>query len=266
MARGARTRTPPAQGADAGAQAALATALRQALAAPFARVQPVALADGRRVWLKRVERPGLRLRLQKGDPARALKAERRALQQLAQAGMPVPRVVAEGPDWFAITDAGPMLRQVVEAREIALAERRAAFVAAGRALAQLHRGGFAHGRPAPRDICWDGNKALFIDLERTRPAVPGGWRQALDLVILAQSCFAVWPADDRWFAAMLEGYRPGAPERAMARVARLARWLTPLGWLARRLSSLRPASRELAAVAPALAALRAEAMRETARG
>lgn len=279
MAPPARTRTPPAQGVDAGAEETLAAALRQALAGPFIRVQPVTLGDGRRVWLKRVERPGLRLRLQKGDPARALAAERRALQQLAHAGLPVPRVVAEGPDWFAIADAGPMLRLVTVAPGIAPAERRAAFVAAGRALALLHRAGFAHGRPAPRDICWDGRTARFIDLERTRPAAPGGWRQASDLAILAQSWFTAWPEDGRWFAALMEGYGAGAADgtadgmadgtadgaadgttgATLARAGRLARLLAPLGALAGALSALRPASRELAALAPALTALRATA-------
>ena len=57
-----------------------------ALAEPFRRVRPVVLPDGRRFWLKRVERLSGRLRWQKGDPARAFATERAGLRALAEAG------------------------------------------------------------------------------------------------------------------------------------------------------------------------------------
>ena len=83
--------------------------LKAALDEPVQRVRPLDLFDGRRFWLKRVERLSGRLRLQKGDPAKAFAAERKGLRALAAAGLPGAGVVAEGPDWGVMPDAGPIL-------------------------------------------------------------------------------------------------------------------------------------------------------------
>ena len=63
----------------------LEESLQRALAEPSERVRRLELADGRRFWLKRVERLSGRLRLQKGYPARAFAAERKGLRELAAA-------------------------------------------------------------------------------------------------------------------------------------------------------------------------------------
>lgn len=222
--------------------------MTEALAEPPQRVRAVLLADGRRFWLKRVERLSGRLRLQKGDPARAFAAEREGLRVLAAAGLPVAGVAAEGPDWVLMPDAGSVLTEVVANPARGEAEKLAAFAAAGRALGRLHWAGMAHGRPAVRDVCWDGQEARFIDLERFRRANRAGFWQAADLVMFAQTAFTAWPEDARWLEAALGAYAVSAPEGAMVAVRRLARWLTPVGWIAAGLSALRPKSRELRAV------------------
>jgi tRNA A-37 threonylcarbamoyl transferase component Bud32 len=226
----------------------LERALTEALAEPPQRVRAVLLADGRRFWLKRVERLSGRLRLQKGDPARAFAAEREGLRVLAAAGLPVAGVAAEGPDWVLMPDAGSVLTEVVANPARGEAEKLAAFAAAGRALGRLHWAGMAHGRPAVRDVCWDGQEARFIDLERFRRANRAGFWQAADLVMFAQTAFTAWPEDARWLEAALGAYAVSAPEGAMVAVRRLARWLAPVGWIAAGLSALRPKSRELRAV------------------
>jgi len=227
-----------------------------ALAEPPQRVRAVVLPDGRRFWLKRVERLSGRLRLQKGDPARAFAAEREGLHILADAGLPVAGVAAEGPDWVLLPDAGPILTEVVADPGRSEAEKLAAFAAAGTALARLHWAGMAHGRPAVRDVCWDGHEARFIDLERFRRATRAGFWQAADVVMFAQTAFTAWPEDARWLEAALGAYALSAPEGAMGSVRRLAWGLAPVGWLAAGLSALRPRSRELRAVGLTLARLR----------
>ncbi len=222
----------------------LQAALDAALAAPPQRVRRLDLADGRRFWLKRVERLSGRLRWQKGSPERAFAAERAGLRTLDAAGVPVSAVLREGPDWVLMPDAGPTLPEVVAADA---AQAAVAFATAGRALGRLHWAGLVHGRPAARDICWDGAEARFIDLERFRPARRGGFWQAVDVVMFTQTCLTLWPEDRRWLEAALAAYAVNAPEGAMGRVARLARGLAPLGWLARGLARLRPQSRELRA-------------------
>ena len=230
--------------------------LARALAEPPRRVRRLDLADGRRFWLKRVERLTGRLRLQKGDPARAFAAERDGLRALGAAGLPVTGVAAEGPDWVLMPDAGPTLPEVVIDPALEETEKLRAFAEAGRALGRLHWAGMAHGRPAVRDLCWDGSEARFIDLERFRRAGRAGLWQAADVVMFAQTAFTLWPKDGRWLDAALGAYVVSAPEGAVTAVRRLVRWLAPVGWLAAGLSRVRPGSRELRAVGLTLARLR----------
>ncbi|MDP3195242.1 serine/threonine protein phosphatase [Tabrizicola sp.] len=234
----------------------LAAALDAALAEPPQRVRALVLPDGRRFWLKRVERLSGRLRVQKGDPAKAFAAERQGLQALSDAGLAVAAVVAEGADWVLMPDAGPVLPEVVADPGRGDAEKLRAFAEAGRALGRLHWAGMAHGRPAVRDVCWDGVQARFIDLERFRRAKRAGFWQAADVVMFAQTAFTAWPEDNRWLEAALEAYAVSAPEGALAAVRRLAVWLVPVEWLAAGLWRLRPQSRELRAVGLTLARLR----------
>lgn len=234
----------------------LEDSLKSALAEPTRRVRQLDLADGRRFWLKRVERLSGVMRAQKGDPVRAFAAERTGLKVLAEAGLPVARVAAEGPDWVLMPDAGPVLTEIVADPERLETEKLMAFARAGRALGLLHWAGLVHGRPAVRDICWDGTEARFIDLERFRRGARGGLWQAADIVMFAQTAFTQWPEDPRWLDAALEAYASNAPEGAMDRVRRLARWLAPLGWVAGGLALARPQSRELRAVTLTLARMR----------
>ncbi|WP_374398178.1 serine/threonine protein phosphatase [Tabrizicola sp.] len=231
-------------------------ALTEALAEPPQRVRAVVLPDGRRFWLKRVERLSGRLRLQKGDPGKAFAVEREGLRMLAAAGLPVAEVVAEGPGWMLMPDAGPVLSQIVADAGRNEAEKLRACAEAGRALARLHGAGVAHGRPAVRDVCWDGQVARFIDLERFRRASRAGFWQAADVVMFAQTAFTSWPEDARWLEAALGAYAVSAPEGAVVAVRRLAWGLAPVGWLAAGLSALRPGSRELRAVGLTLGRLR----------
>lgn len=230
--------------------------VKAALDEPVRRVRPVDLSDGRRFWLKRVERLSGRLRLQKGDPEAGFAAERDGLRAFSEAGLPVAEVVLEGPGWMLMPDAGPVLTEVVADSGRAETEKLAVFARAGRALGLLHWAGMVHGRPAVRDICWDGQEARFIDLERFRRGRRSGLWQAADVVMFAQTAFTQWPEDSRWLDAALMGYATNAPEGAMPRVRRLAFWLAPLGWMARGARLLKPQSRELRAVSLTLRRLR----------
>jgi tRNA A-37 threonylcarbamoyl transferase component Bud32 len=230
--------------------------VKAALAEPRRRVRLLVLPDGRRFWLKRVERLQGVLRLQKGDPARAFRAERDGLESLAKAGLPVAAIADQGPGWMLMPDAGPVLLAVVAGPERPDAEKLQAFAQAGKALGLLHWAGMVHGRPAVRDICWDGQEARFIDLERFRQDRRGGFWQAADVVMFAQTAFTQWPTDARWLDAALESYAVNAPEGAMERVRRLAVWLAPLGWLAAAMALVKPNSRELRAVGLTLQRLR----------
>lgn len=223
----------------------LTEAVAKALDGPRKRIRPVELPDGRRFWLKRVERMSLILRLQKGDPQALFDAEREGLHVLADQGMPVVPVALEGPDFLVTPDVGRPLGQMDAAEP---AEGARAFAAAGKSLALLHWAGLVHGRPAVRDICWDGTEARFIDLERFTRAKRGGYWQAMDVVIFVQSCFTRWPGDSRLLDAALASYAQNAPDGAMGRVRRAARGLWWLDAAAALLRLILPQHRELRAV------------------
>lgn len=233
----------------------LKQAIGAVLAKPPQRIMAITLDDGRRVWLKRIERLSLRLRIQKGDPARAFERERAGLVAFAENGLPAPEILLDGADFLVLADVGPSLMGLLRDRTVPDAEVLRAFAAAGAGLGQVHRVGFSHGRPTPRDVCWDGRTARFIDLERFSPARHSPYWQAWDVVIFIQSCFSHWPNDSRWADAMLAAYAQAAPEGADARIATLARRLGWLGHITRTLSRLRPNSRELRAVGLTIARL-----------
>lgn len=237
----------------------LTRTVRAALEGPVERIRPLTLRDGRRFWLKRVEKMGLFLRLQKGDPERQFRAERAGLQAMSEAGMPVPEVAMEGPGFMVLADRGPSLMTLVSDAGFSEADRLAGFRAAGKALALLHWAGLSHGRPAVRDICWDGRQATFIDLENFSRKRRGGFWQARDILVFVHSAEVQWPQDGRWVDAALEAYAAQAPEGAMDRAVRLARQLAPLGWLARLALRLKPKSRNLRAIPLTLARMRGRA-------
>ncbi|RVT87056.1 hypothetical protein DXV76_02920 [Rhodobacteraceae bacterium CCMM004] len=213
------------------------------------RLERVALADGH-AWVKRPERLRWLRRLQKGDARAGFEAERRALKALAAAGAPVPRIVDEGADWFATEECGITLDRLV-----GRAEGPRAFAAAGRALADLHRAGFSHGRPAPKDMAWDGTRIALLDLERYAEARNTPRGHAWDLAIFVFSLHALagdGPETGAAVAAYRAADRMGTWDRAARLVRRLA-WVAPL---ARWVAATRPEGRgkEWRAVAPTLAA------------
>jgi tRNA A-37 threonylcarbamoyl transferase component Bud32 len=224
------------------------------LAEAPARIRSLTLPDGRRYWVKQIETLPLRMRLQKGNARTAFEAERTGLQVLAREGLPVAPIALDGPGYMVLSDVGRALNMVL--REAPADERVRAFQAAGLSLARLHGKGFVHGRPAIRDICWDGSEARFIDLERFSVARHGRLYQALDVVMFVQT---VMTATCEWVPeldAALDVYVTAAPGDVMPMVARVVWWLGWLGPLARAVLWLKPNAREFRAVPLTLARLR----------
>jgi tRNA A-37 threonylcarbamoyl transferase component Bud32 len=244
------SRTGPNRGLNPELKAEVATLLRDG----GQRVRAILLADGQKFWLKRIERLPLRMRLQKGNAKAAFEAERTGLRVLSGAGLPVVAIALDGPDYMVLPDVGQTLNLVL--RDAPLEERMEAFAAAGRSLARLHRAGFVHGRPAIRDICWDGGEARFIDLERFSVARRGRFHQALDVVMFVQTVMTLTRGSVAELDAALEAYAAASPPEVMPMVRRIVRWLGWLDPLARAVLRFRPKSREFAAVPLTLARLR----------
>lgn len=180
---------------------------------------------GQYFWLKRVERPGLLRRLQKGDSAAAFERERQTLHRFGAMGLPVPEIIAEGPDWLLMPDSGTPLDRVLLHEAWTKCDRQEAFASAGEALALLHREGVSHGRPAIKDICWQGSRTTFIDFENHRPKLDTPDGHARDLLIFALSGLAIGngptPAMTEAFTSYRANDVQGNWERAQDRAARL---------------------------------------------
>jgi hypothetical protein len=141
-------------------------------------------------WVKRVDRPNLLNRLQKGPPKAIFDADLAAVKALAARGVPVPQIVGEGPGFFVARDSGPTLDHILRSQAGTVDERVAAFSAAGAALARLHRMGISHGRPVLRDLCWKEGQFTFLDFENFRPHRNQPRHFRLDLIIFVLSCYA----------------------------------------------------------------------------
>lgn len=230
----------------------MALALRE----PFVRIKPFLGPNGERLWLKRIEDISLRLRLQKGDSRRAFTNELNALRLLGNAGLAVPEILAEGPDHFVMADVGLTLAHLLRSSTGSHARRSAAFRAAGAAIGRLHKAGFAHGRPAIRDICWDGDEARFIDLEQFSDRRQSARNRAADMVIFALTYMTEAGAPGPCPDAAFDAYRATAPADAVRNVHRLARWMTPLVPMTAPVRWLKPSAKEFRAIPLTLAYLR----------
>ncbi len=193
------------------------------------RIEPVEL-NGRRYWIKRPEVLSLRWRLQKGDPARSFERERRIHRDLLARGAPVPPILAEADSYIVLPDSGPTLEALLA--DAPPDERLRAFRAAGAALAGLHAARLAHGRPLPRDLCWDGERITFLDFEgASRATGASPRRQILDLVLAIHGIHALSPRPTPEAEALCGGYRAADQRRiweAAQHLVRRWRWVEVL--------------------------------------
>lgn len=227
-----------------------------ALAEERARIRQLELPDGQRIWLKRTEALSLRQRLLKGNARKGLNRDRTGLQILGDAGLPVAPILDQGLDYIVTPDVGRTLDTLLCDRSMDRAELQRAFAAAGRALAQLHRNGFCHGRPALRDMCWNGIEIRLIDLECFSARATGPWAYSRDLLILLHNLLTVDRGASELAMMLTRAYRDEGPDQTvncLRRRAMALAWLIPATAPLRR---LRPASRELNAVPAALHLIR----------
>lgn len=202
----------------------LSARLQASVALKPGRIQRIKV-DGVAYWVKQREDLGLRLRLQKGNPAHAFNAERAALHAIAGKGLPIAPIVAEGPGFFATADYGPTLAHLLSHGERTEDERIAAFAAAGRGLAAFHAQGVSHGRPSVRDICWDGEQVTFIDLERYHPRRNHLSGHAQDVIMFVHSAYTATGGERPEIDAACAAYRAAAPDAVWAMARRWCRWL-----------------------------------------
>ena len=182
---------------------------------------------GQIIWVKRPEVLSGKLRLYKGDPDQAFKAERKALIDMSNKGLPVAKLVAYGDDFIAVKDAGKPLKTLLRLKQHPKSVRITMIADAARALAQLHLAGVSHGRPNLKDILWQDGVVRFIDFERASPKRNTPKGHAEDVILFFFSAIAE-----------IEGYHTeiDAAQKAYIAAGGAAFWgiavkrMSKLGW------------------------------------
>ena len=181
-----------------------------------------------KLYVSKSARQKLLFRLGQGRAVRSFDSAR----MLAAAQVPVPEPLAclWVPEGMLLLTQGlatsrnfnELWRQQSEPREPARLLQ-----AAGVAIAQLHRSGYAHGDCKWSNLLWDDQQCYLVDLDGTRKAPFAGVRQARDLARFTLNAEELGIAPER-YALFLESYLHGTGASADAVIAAMLPWLDTL--------------------------------------
>lgn len=148
--------------------------------------------QGKRYWLKQPEKLQGWLRLLKSNPQQAFQREIANLQMLEtqiRGEISVPKLVYANPNFLVLEDAGRTINLWLEDPQLSHQQKMAILADSAIALAQLHKQGLTHGRPALRDIAWQNGKVKFIDLEATTKKTNLNYRIRRDILVFIHSLY-----------------------------------------------------------------------------
>lgn len=146
------------------------------------------------------------------DGVRVVKEEAERLRFLYMQGVPVPKVLAEGENWIAVSDAGQSVAELVNSDYLSMEAKKKIVCKASAQLAKLHQHNKWHGRPVLRDMAWDGEQITFIDLEENPGKILTAEQCMIrDVLIYVQSLFRDLQNRDLIFSAVT-CYKEHGPE------------------------------------------------------
>lgn len=145
--------------------------------------------------------------------SKALKAEAARLRRLASLGVNVPDVVAEGNGWIMLKDIGLPLSDWLRDANVSRQDKRKIVRQASEQLAQLHNLSLWHGRPAFKDMTYDGQSFGFLDFEEDpeRTLTPAQC-QMRDALLYFHSLHRYLDGDRQLILEAIECYRRLAPD------------------------------------------------------
>ncbi|MGY6695360.1 MAG: lipopolysaccharide kinase InaA family protein [Roseinatronobacter sp.] len=200
---------------------------------PNRRLSRVTVGD-RVYYVKMAEaHRGMRWRLQKGNPQASFERETALLQAFAARGASVPFILAQDAQRIVLGDHGAPVHQILANTM----DCHTVLQATGKALANLHALGLAHGRPSLRDLCWDGTKITFLDLEAGASLSATPKQKARDLFLLLHSAMTWCPTSSEPASKIVQAYHEHGETAVRHHLSRLARrfyWLdilaSPVIW------------------------------------
>lgn len=150
--------------------------------------------------------------------------EIKRLQKLHRRGVRVPDIIAYDQHWVAMSDIGPSLRSLLG--NIATtdpAQLNRVLIQAATELGKLHQQGMWHGRPALRDITWDGENIGFVDFEEDPAQHMAPLQcQARDLLAFIHSLSNYFEQHSATMRQCIMAYRRYAPEPVWQEASRIA--------------------------------------------
>ncbi|RKF19908.1 hypothetical protein DBZ36_05465 [Alginatibacterium sediminis] len=208
------------------------------------------ILDEKKVWVKRKQPLENWRDYYKVIVTPGLKREIKALQLLNRQQLPVPKLIVYCDEFFASEDSGQALPRYLDENSLDLTQRERVFYQAGYALAQMHQQGFAHGRPALRDICWDEHKITFIDFEMHSGKPCSAWDQSIDLLIFLHGLYYSLEDGAPEANAAIQGY---IDNQGYTRFTKLQKKVAHFAWVLPLLDKLKGiAGRDLRQATPAL--------------
>ena len=118
----------------------------------------------------------------------------------------VPDMVVLTPDYMVTRDGGLTVKAWLDA-DISEEEKEILLEKAGASLACLHEKDIVHGRPALRDITWDGERMAFLDWENRMYAKSREEQKAIDFILMLQGIGRENYKEEKGrMAAVLRGY------------------------------------------------------------
>jgi len=128
------------------------------------RIQSVTWEE-KKYWIKRPEHPQGKDKWLKRHPQALFQHEIDAIAHMNKLQAPAAKMVLHGDNFLVLEDVGTTLNQILAQKERSISSKSIIIKQAASALAQLHSLDIIHGRPAIRDIAYDGNHIHFIDFE-----------------------------------------------------------------------------------------------------
>ncbi|WP_314093476.1 hypothetical protein [Selenomonas noxia] len=114
----------------------------------------------------------------------------------------MPEVFAAGDEWLALADCGDNLIDVLGDADLPVQAAQTILSSAAENLAALHALGIHHGRPALKDMVWDGQEVTLLDFEDGIIVGLSREKRILrDLLIFMQSIFKEMGNDGPLLAA-----------------------------------------------------------------
>lgn len=148
------------------------------------------------------------------EPSNALQGEAKRLKLLKTLGINVPEVVLEDSHYLVLTDVGPSLKYWLTEAKLPTEERNQVLIKAASALGELHKHNRWHGRPALRDLCWDGDKISFIDFEENpHQLLSIDQCMVRDVLIFIHGLYRYLSPTDPIIDRVIETYQKQAPSR-----------------------------------------------------